>query len=201
MSRNSCYISMHYDAIRNCYAEWNCSSIVSFRLLSADEGVVPRNPHHFTSRDATMMRATPRKTSMVDRVTVARRSEIMSSIRSKDTGPEMKIRRMVHGMGYRYRLHGSDLPGKPDLVFPSRRKGIFVHGCFWHAHACKYGRRTPKSNVTFWNEKLLRNKERDRRVLSALRRRGWKVLVVWQCQCNNIEKVRKRIIAFLEVGE
>lgn len=135
---------------------------------------------------------------MVDHVTPARRSEIMSRIRSKDTGLEMKVRRLVHGMGYRYRLHGRNLPGKPDLVFPGRGKVIFVHGCFWHAHACKYGMRTPKSNVEFWDDKLLRNKERDRRTRAALCRQGWKVFVVWQCQCKNIEKVGKRIIAFLD---
>ena len=138
---------------------------------------------------------------MVDSVTPTRRSAIMSRIRSKDTVPELLIRRLVHGMGYRYRLHSPNLPGKPDLVFPSRRKGIFVHGCFWHAHACKYGRRTPKSNVDFWAEKLFKNKERDKRTRAALRRQGWKMLVVWQCQCKDVEKVRKRIVAFLEEGE
>jgi DNA mismatch endonuclease, patch repair protein len=122
----------------------------------------------------------------------------MSHIRSKNTLLEITVRRLVHGMGYRYRLHGRNLPGKPDLVFAGRRKVIFVHGCFWHGHNCKQGKRTPKTNVEFWTEKLSRNKHRDTRTKTALRRLGWKVLVIWQCQCKDVEEIGRRIAAFLE---
>jgi DNA mismatch endonuclease (patch repair protein) len=98
----------------------------------------------------------------------------------------MKVRSMVHKMGYRYRLHRKDLPGKPDLVFPGRHKIIFVHGCFFHMHDCPYGRVVPKTNPEFWQTKRLSNVERDRRNIAALESGGWKVLVVWECQTKKL---------------
>ena len=124
------------------------------------------------------------------------RSKMMAAVRSKDTQPEMLVRRLVHGMGYRYRLHRSNLPGKPDLVLPSRRKIIFVHGCFWHQHTCR-GAHLPKSNTSYWGPKLERNRARDKKHLKALRSMGWKCLVVWECELKNLERVRLRISRFL----
>lgn len=118
---------------------------------------------------------------MVDTLTPKARSERMARIRGKDTVPEMKVRRMTHRMGYRFRLHCRSLPGSPDLVFPGLKKIIFVHGCYWHGHKCKYGK-LPKSNVAFWTNKIVTNKARDKRNIAALRRAGWKVFVVWQCE-------------------
>jgi DNA mismatch endonuclease (patch repair protein) len=124
------------------------------------------------------------------------RSENMRAIRSKDTQPEMTVRRLVHGLGYRYRLHRANLPGKPDLAFPARRKVIFVHGCFWHSHDCKSGL-VPRSNQDFWLPKLLRNKIRDGKNLEALADLGWKVLVVWQCELRDSRSLRLKIKRFL----
>ena len=126
------------------------------------------------------------------------RSRIMRAIKSKDTKPEMLTRRTVHGMGYRYRLHRKDLPGKPDLVFPSRRKAIFVHGCFWHGHDCPHGSRTPKSNREYWVAKISRNRERDAQSEAALKQDGWRVLTVWECQMKDHEALRGRLRQFLD---
>lgn len=131
---------------------------------------------------------------MVDTVTAARRSEIMSRVRCKDTRPEMLVRRLVHGAGYRYRLHVSGLPGCPDLVFPARKKVIFVHGCFWHSHAGCQHARIPKSRTEFWLVKLQTNKERDVRNIEALLEAGWKVLVLWECELPSptlLKKIRE----------
>lgn len=128
------------------------------------------------------------------------RSWTMSRIRSKDTAPEMLVRRLVHSLGYRYRLHAKALPGKPDIVFASKRKVIFVHGCFWHRHTdpdCKLTR-TPKSNVGYWIPKFDRNRERDGRNVELLEELGWSVLVIWQCQLKDIDLLRKKITCFLE---
>ena len=127
-----------------------------------------------------------------------RRSEIMSRVRSFGTQPEMMVRRLVHGLGYRYRLHGRDLPGRPDLVFASRRKVIFVHGCFWHRHPDCGLARTPKSRVQFWRTKLDGNRERDIANQRELRRMGWLSLVVWECELRDLESVTKRVVPFLE---
>jgi DNA mismatch endonuclease, patch repair protein len=134
---------------------------------------------------------------MPDPFTPQERSAVMRAVKGKDTAPEMIVRRLVHRLGYRYRLHAAELPGKPDLVFPSRRKVIFVHGCFWHWHNCKRGRRMPKSNSGYWAPKLQRNQERDRRHRRALRRGGWGILIVWECQLKNLDRVTERIRAFL----
>lgn len=134
----------------------------------------------------------------MDTLTIAERSERMSRVRSKDTKPEMVVRSLVHRMGFRYRLHDSKLPGKPDLVLPSRGKIIFVHGCFWHRHgaSCEYTR-WPKSKLDFWKPKLEQNHQRDKMVRRQLRKAGWKVLVIWECQLRNSDKLAKRVRAFL----
>lgn len=124
------------------------------------------------------------------------RSENMRAIRRKDTLPEVAVRSLVHKLGYRFRLHRQDLPGKPDLVFPARQKVIFVNGCFWHSHACKTGL-IPKSNREFWLPKLLRNKARDRENLEALAQLGWDALVIWQCELKDSVAVRLRVKRFL----
>ena len=136
---------------------------------------------------------------MTDVHTPAQRSFNMSRIRAKDTRPELVVRSLVHQMGYRFRLHRKDLPGKPDLVLPGHRKVIFVHGCFWHMHRCRYGRVTPKTNAEFWQQKRMGNVERDRRNVRELRRAGWSVLVVWECWTKlPEEKVVPRLLKFLE---
>ena len=139
---------------------------------------------------------------MTDTVTPERRSQIMANIRSKGMKPELIVRRLTHSMGYRYRLHRKDLPGKPDLVFPARRKAIFVHGCFWHQHtdpACKIARR-PKSNLDYWLPKLQRNVERDAEHRDRLSALGWQVLVIWECEVKIAAGLPERIEEFLEQG-
>ena len=123
----------------------------------------------------------------------------MRRIRSKDTKPELIVRSLVHRLGYRYRLHRRDLPGKPDLVFGPRRKIIFVHGCFWHQHQdpkCLDGR-SPRSNTGYWSEKLARNVQRDRKRESELRELGWEILVIWECQTSDLDTLTKRLREFL----
>ncbi len=132
-----------------------------------------------------------------DPLTPTQRSERMSRIRNADTKPEMIVRRLVHGMGYRYRLHSRELPGHPDLVFRPRKKVIFVHGCFWHQHGCRQYRQ-PRSKLSFWGAKLARNKARDDEVLRALEKLGWRVLVIWECQVKDEALLRSQIISFLE---
>ena len=122
----------------------------------------------------------------------------MALIRSRDTKPELAVRSFVHGMGYRYRLHGKDLPGHPDLVFKSRLKVIFVHGCFWHLHRNCPKSRLPKSNRNYWKPKLERNAARDKRVRRQLRIGGWQSLVVWECEIGNTNRLARRIRNFLD---
>jgi len=125
------------------------------------------------------------------------RSANMRAIRCKDTKPEMLVRRLVHGMGYRFRLHRANLPGKPDLVFPSRGKIIFVHGCFWHGHACRRGRRIPIENRPYWVAKITGNKARDKASRRKLTRAGWKCLVLWECQLKEPAELGRKIARFL----
>jgi DNA mismatch endonuclease, patch repair protein len=125
------------------------------------------------------------------------RSANMRAIRSKDMRPELTVRSLVHKLGYRFRLHRKDLPGKPDLVFGSRRKVIFVHGCFWHSHACKAAH-TPRSNQEYWVPKLRRNRLRDARNVAALKALGWKSLVVWECGLKRPGQVSERVASFLK---
>lgn len=138
---------------------------------------------------------------MVDSVSTQRRSEIMSHIRAKDMVPEMAVRKLVHAKGYRYRIHRKDLPGNPDLVFPSRKKVIFVHGCFWHQHesrSCKITR-TPKSNLEYWLPKLERTKRRDKENQKRLKEMGWGALIIWECEISkSIDRVATQIDKFLD---
>ena len=136
---------------------------------------------------------------MADTISKTRRSANMAAIRSRDTKPEIVVRRMAHGLGYRFRLHRKDLPGKPDLVFVSRRKIILVHGCFWHLHpkAECLDARVPKTNRGYWQPKLQRNVERDRRNRDELEQLGWKVLVVWECETKDLDGLWRRIGRFL----
>lgn len=133
----------------------------------------------------------------MDTLTPAERSARMGLVRSKDTKPEVLVRKLTHSMGFRYRLHDSSLPGKPDLVFPGRRKIIFVHGCFWHRHGTCKNTRWPKSRLEFWKPKLERNRARDLSNRKALRKLGWRVLVIWECQIEESERLRERIRHFL----
>lgn len=136
----------------------------------------------------------------MDRITPEERSRIMSRVRAKDTKPEMTVRRLVHGMGYRYRLHRKDLPGKPDLAFPSRKAAIFVHGCFWHSHddgKCRAAR-LPENNRPYWSEKLRRNRERDIAASEALSALGWKPLTIWECWLKDIEGTATILKTFLD---
>lgn len=133
----------------------------------------------------------------MDRLSPERRSYLMSRVRSKDTTPEMTVRRLVHALGYRFRLHGRSLPGKPDLVFAGRRKVIFVHGCFWHRHPGCSKATDPKSRAEFWRGKFDRNVERDRWAEAELLARGWEVMVIWQCETKNIENLKSKLIGFL----
>ena len=134
---------------------------------------------------------------MADVLTPEQRRRNMQRIRSKDTKPELRVRKLVHRLGYRFRLHGAKLPGRPDLVFAARRKVIFVHGCYWHVHACRYGRVVPATNAEFWQKKRSGNVARDRVVRGELRRAGWTLLVIWECQVRDEERVAKRIQTFL----
>jgi DNA mismatch endonuclease (patch repair protein) len=136
---------------------------------------------------------------IVDRITTQRRSANMSKIKSKGMKPEMLVRSLAHGMGYRYRLHRKDLPGKPDLVFPRLRKAIFVHGCFWHQHSIENCRRShiPRSNREYWQPKLDRNIARDKFALLELTRLGWETLVLWECELKNAEQLEARVKEFL----
>lgn len=133
----------------------------------------------------------------MDRLTPTERSENMRRIRGRDSGPELVVRRLLHMSGYRYRLHRKDLPGRPDIVFPSRRKVIFVHGCFWHRHrGCKYAY-TPKSRTAFWEDKFGQNVQRDARVEAALSDRGWETMTVWECETRDASLLLIRLVRFL----
>lgn len=133
---------------------------------------------------------------MVDTLTPAARSQRMSRIRGKHTAPELFVRRLVHALGYRFRLHRKGMPGSPDLVFPGRKKIVFVHGCYWHGHECKWGK-LPKSNVEFWQDKVLKNRARDARNVADLQMSGWAVYVVWQCETKDAGALEKTLKRFL----
>lgn len=134
---------------------------------------------------------------MTDRLTPERRSWLMSRVHSRDTTPERLVRRLVHRLGYRFRLHRRDLPGTPDLVFPSRRAIIFVHGCFWHRHRGCRKATVPSTRKEFWLQKFARNVNRDATVREALERAGWRVLIVWECELRDIDALGPRVLAFL----
>lgn len=121
----------------------------------------------------------------------------MAAVRARDTTPELTVRRMVHSLGFRYGLYKSTLPGKPDLVFLRRRKVIFVHGCFWHMHSCPHGKKGPATNKAYWDRKRRRNRVRDQEHTKALRKTGWKVLILWECRLKNEQILRKTLLRFL----
>lgn len=133
---------------------------------------------------------------MADTRSPAQRSRIMKSVGTKDTGPELTVRRLLHGLGYRFRLHRRDLPGRPDIVFPSRRKVVFVHGCFWHGHECSKGQ-LPKSRPEYWRPKIEANQARDARVIALLGRAGWTSLTLWQCEIRNLDELKLVLTEFL----
>jgi DNA mismatch endonuclease (patch repair protein) len=134
----------------------------------------------------------------MDTLTTDERSAVMSRVRSKNTRPEIAVRRALHAMGYRFRLHRADLPGRPDIVIAKAGVVVFVHGCFWHRHPGCASTRTPKSRVAFWTAKFESNVKRDRAARRALRRSGWRVLVIWECQIADDERLRRRITRFME---
>ncbi|MFA6970695.1 MAG: very short patch repair endonuclease [Gallionella sp.] len=134
----------------------------------------------------------------MDTVTIERRSAIMRLVRSKDTGVELKVRSLVYGMGYRYRLHSKDLPGKPDLVFAGRKKVIFVNGCFWHGHKLCKRARIPDANREYWVAKIARNAQRDQEHLIALRTLGWRSLVIWECELRDAAALLVKMKEFLD---
>ena len=132
-----------------------------------------------------------------DVLTPAQRSYCMSRIRSKNTGPEKRVRSLVFGLGYRYRLHDKRLPGKPDLVFSGRKKVIFVHGCFWHMHACRQGQTTPRTHAQYWADKRQRTVQRDGQAVQKLLAAGWESLIVWECELKDLPALSAKICAFL----
>ncbi|MFQ5534106.1 MAG: very short patch repair endonuclease [Sphingomonadales bacterium] len=127
----------------------------------------------------------------------AERSRIMRAVKGRNTNPEMKVRCLVHGLGYRYRLYRADLPGTPDLAFPGKRKVVFVHGCFWHGHGCKRGNRLPKANAKYWRNKISRNVQRDAETLQQLTKLGWASLIIWECELQEMALVKDRVVEFL----
>lgn len=137
---------------------------------------------------------------MGEKFTAEQRSACMRAVHSFDTSPEIRVRRMIHSMGYRYALHVKRLPGKPDIALISRRKVIFVHGCFWHKHTCQHGRKSPITNADYWNQKRERNSKRDRESIKTLRRDGWKVLVIWECWTKDASSLLRRLESFLTEG-
>ena len=134
---------------------------------------------------------------MADPLSKEERSRVMSRVKNQDTGPEVRVRSMLHRMGYRFRLHRRDLPGTPDIVLPRHEKIVFVHGCFWHSHDCPRGER-PGTRTDFWDEKLDSNVERDRQNQAKLKEQGWEVLVVWGCEVKEPETAYEKLSAFME---
>ena len=135
---------------------------------------------------------------MTDVFDSATRSRIMRQVRSEDTTPELKVRSLLHRLGFRFRLHRKDLPGKPDVVLPGRGVALFVHGCFFHAHDCPRALREPKTNAEYWRRKRERNAERDRKNVAALCELGWRPIVVWECELREMEKLERRLLR--EIG-
>ena len=133
---------------------------------------------------------------MADTRTKEQRSRIMKSVGSRDTGPELTVRSLLHRLGYRYRLHRRDLPGRPDIVFPVRRKAIFIHGCFWHGHDCDKGK-LPKSRADYWTVKIKTNQDRDARAIARLEEAGWQTLSIWQCELKRLDAVARVLRKYL----
>ena len=135
----------------------------------------------------------------MDTLSRSKRSWLMGRVPSKDTKPEMVVRRAVHSLGYRYRIHRAELPGRPDLVFSGRKVVIFVHGCFWHRHPGCRKATTPASNREYWLPKFRENKSRDKRKARELKKLGWRVVVVWECETSDVETLKKRLCRELEI--
>lgn len=133
----------------------------------------------------------------MDTMSSAQRSATMRSIKGKNTKPEMIVRRLLHASGYRYRVHCREIPGTPDIAFTKRRKVIFIHGCFWHRHAGCARASTPKTNASFWENKFLKNIERDKRVQNELKHGGWSFLIIWECEIRNLNCLKKKLQSFL----
>jgi DNA mismatch endonuclease (patch repair protein) len=127
-----------------------------------------------------------------------KRSDVMRQVKAKGTSPELKVRKLLWGMGLRYRLHRKDLPGAPDIVLPGRKLAVFVHGCFWHGHDCARGSRVPKQNRPYWTQKIERNRQRDVRAQSELTARGWNPLVVWECELKDVPQLEARLHAAVQ---
>lgn len=138
---------------------------------------------------------------MADVLTIEQRRKCMAAITGKNTMPEIIVRKLIHAMGLRYRLYDRKLPGKPDLVFQRHRKVIFVHGCFWHRHSCKYGQPIPKTRTDFWMKKFSDNVKRDKNVQSQIKNMGWQVMVVWECQTRTsaIHVLERKIARFFDL--
>ena len=134
----------------------------------------------------------------MDTLTPLERSARMRLVKSRDTKPELELRRIVWGLGYRYRKNRRDVTGRPDMAFVGRRRAIFLHGCFWHRHDCGSGRRAPKSRTDFWHAKFERNVQRDALVLAELKTAGWRALVIWECELADHSRVERRIRTFLD---
>ena len=130
---------------------------------------------------------------MTDKLTPEQRSAVMRKVPGKDSSSEMKLRRLLTTMGFRYRLHRKDLPGSPDVALPGRKAAVFVHGCFWHGHDCKRGARPPKANADYWTAKIARNRARDERTEATLREMGWRPMVVWECELKDEAAVEARL--------
>lgn len=126
------------------------------------------------------------------------RSRVMRSVKSRDTAPEMTVRKFLHALGYRYRLNCVELPGSPDIVLPKYRCAVFVHGCWWHGHDCRRGARIPKTNRDYWLQKVERNKQRDQLAKKALAGGGWHVITVWECEVKDAALLRRKLIKFLD---
>jgi len=136
---------------------------------------------------------------MTDTISKEKRSLIMRSVVGSNTGPERVVRRILHGLGVRFRLRsGRALPGAPDIVLPSRNTAVFVHGCFWHQHSCKRGARRPSANADYWNLKLDRNVERDKTIVRQVRKIGWRVIVVWECETRDTNALGRKLRSFLD---
>ena len=134
---------------------------------------------------------------MADTRTPDQRRRIMQSVKTENTGPERNVRRLLHRLRYRYRLHAKGLPGRPDIVFPSRKAAIFVNGCFWHGHGCRKGK-PPKSRLEYWGPKLQANRRRDTAKAAELRSLGWRTLTVWQCEVKDAKKLAPKLIKFID---
>lgn len=134
---------------------------------------------------------------MADTRTLQQRRRIMQAVKTEDTGPELKVRRLLNGLQYRYRLHPKNLPGRPDIVFPSSKNAIFVHGCFWHGHGCSKGK-LPKSRLEYWRPKLKSNQRRDVAKAAELHALGWRTLTIWQCELKDTKKLTPKLVRFIE---